>query len=490
MTIKALTNPVFISVKPNGNPNSLGTVGVYVAGTSFATPATIWDTQTKDSTLTNPVTLASDGTKEIWYDVIVDIQVKDSDGNVIDQVLNVDPNLAATATGNYNLIQNGSFEIDTDGDGAPDNWTLATDTGGTIAIDATSGGQTHGDNGLKFTGTGSGGGTATSVKFSVLAGKAVTTQFSYKTSAATTTNTVSINWYKFDDSASSTPSTTIHTLASGNPTSWTSYSYRNTIPSDAVKAEIVINGVASGGTDKTGPTWFDNISVIQELATENTLFDTNGNEVLKTATTASAVNEVTITNAATGNGPTIAPSGETNVDLNINSKGTGVLKFNGYQTGYFLLSEQTASASATIDFTTGIDSTFTSYMIEIINAIPATDAAVLNLRVGTGATPTWVTSANYDTNASSGQTSMIFSNATSNTATNGGICGKLDIYNPSSGSIATLIRGHTISVTNVPLSTTLDCYGRYDQVTAVTAIRLFMSSGNITSGTFRLYGIL
>jgi hypothetical protein len=54
--------------------------------------------------------------------------------------------------------------------------------------------------------------------------------------------------------------------------------------------------------------------------------DANGNEQVIFQTTSSAVNEVEITNAATGNGPIIGSSGETNVDLNLNPKGTGVLK--------------------------------------------------------------------------------------------------------------------------------------------------------------------
>jgi len=62
--------------------------------------------------------------------------------------------------------------------------------------------------------------------------------------------------------------------------------------------------------------------------------DVNGNaigdgtlELLKFLETASAVNEVTITNAATGNGPTLSATGDdTNVDINVDPKGTGVLK--------------------------------------------------------------------------------------------------------------------------------------------------------------------
>lgn len=55
-----------------------------------------------------------------------------------------------------------------------------------------------------------------------------------------------------------------------------------------------------------------------------TLYDTNGNEQIKLTATASAVNEITVTNAATGNAPEIsATGGDTNVDLKLKGKGTG-----------------------------------------------------------------------------------------------------------------------------------------------------------------------
>jgi len=54
--------------------------------------------------------------------------------------------------------------------------------------------------------------------------------------------------------------------------------------------------------------------------------DSNGNEWLDVSATASAVNYLEITNAATGNGPTISAVGDdTNIDLNISPKGSGVL---------------------------------------------------------------------------------------------------------------------------------------------------------------------
>lgn len=61
------------------------------------------------------------------------------------------------------------------------------------------------------------------------------------------------------------------------------------------------------------------------------LADHNVNEVLEmNVGTASAVNHVAITNAATGNDPVItAKGGDTNIDLNLTGKGTGVVQAGG-----------------------------------------------------------------------------------------------------------------------------------------------------------------
>jgi hypothetical protein len=56
------------------------------------------------------------------------------------------------------------------------------------------------------------------------------------------------------------------------------------------------------------------------------ILDTSGNELVLLTATGSAVNEFTLANAASGAGPTLSSTGETNVDININPKGTGVLK--------------------------------------------------------------------------------------------------------------------------------------------------------------------
>ena len=55
--------------------------------------------------------------------------------------------------------------------------------------------------------------------------------------------------------------------------------------------------------------------------------DVSGLELIKFSQTTTAVNEITVANAATSNGPTISATGDdTDIDLNLHAKGTGVVK--------------------------------------------------------------------------------------------------------------------------------------------------------------------
>lgn len=64
-----------------------------------------------------------------------------------------------------------------------------------------------------------------------------------------------------------------------------------------------------------------------QLEADQPIIDSSGNEYIKFSKTASAVNEVTIINAATGSGPTIAATGgDTNAPITIAGKGTGAVK--------------------------------------------------------------------------------------------------------------------------------------------------------------------
>ena len=91
--------------------------------------------------------------------------------------------------------------------------------------------------------------------------------------------------------------------------------------------------VATGLTDVVSDTSpqlggnLDTNSFMIDFDDDHGIRDENGNEQLQFQTTASAVNHFDITNAATGNSPTIsAVGGDTNIDLTLVPKGTGVGK--------------------------------------------------------------------------------------------------------------------------------------------------------------------
>jgi hypothetical protein len=65
------------------------------------------------------------------------------------------------------------------------------------------------------------------------------------------------------------------------------------------------------------------------LPTTKSIADDSGNEYIKFVKTASAVNEISITNSATGNSPDLSVTGgDTNIGLSITTKGTGLIKLN------------------------------------------------------------------------------------------------------------------------------------------------------------------
>ena len=95
--------------------------------------------------------------------------------------------------------------------------------------------------------------------------------------------------------------------------------------------DIYINGVG----------YIDAIATGCAITTPNlitSLNDTNGNELIVVTATGSAVNEITVANAATGNAPSVVASGgDSNVSLKISGKGTsGVTLTNATANGAFL----------------------------------------------------------------------------------------------------------------------------------------------------------
>ena len=91
---------------------------------------------------------------------------------------------------------------------------------------------------------------------------------------------------------------------------------------DGTNPDIVTvnTGITASSTD----TLTNKTLTAPKFADGGFIADANGNESLVFGTTSSAVNDVKITNAATGNDPLIAANGgDTNIDLAISPKGSG-----------------------------------------------------------------------------------------------------------------------------------------------------------------------
>jgi hypothetical protein len=155
--------------------------------------------------------------------------------------------------------------------------------------------------------------------------------------------------------------------------------------------------------------------------------------------------------------------------------------------GMVLIESQTASASASLDFTS-IDSTYTSYVIDIRNLVPATNGQGLYFRVSDDGGSTFKSGASDYRVSGSALAQIPIGVGASNVAADGGVCGKVNIYNPESASLKTLCSEVSItggSATCLPTSTA----GRYDTAATIDAVQLIFSSGNIASGVAKLYGI-
>lgn len=169
-----------------------------------------------------------------------------------------------------------------------------------------------------------------------------------------------------------------------------------------------------------------------------------------------------------------------------------------------LLEQQTASNSATLDFTTFISATYDTYKIIGTDLAPATDAVHLTCRVGTGGGPTYDTGSNYewgytaitsggvDTKASGGGASAaVIASSIDNNSGYGVVCFELTMHQLQSTAHRKFAHG-TATWTNSTPALVFASGGFHwvTDATAVTALRFLMSSGNIASGTIRAYGIV
>jgi hypothetical protein len=190
-----------------------------------------------------------------------------------------------------------------------------------------------------------------------------------------------------------------------------------------------------------------------------------------------------------------------------NSSVTGITVLANASDGITLISSQTASNSASISFTTGIDSTYKAYKFVFVNMNPATDDVSFRFNMSTDAgsnynvTKTTTafyashdeadtgTSLTYWTGGDQAQSTdfHILANAIGNGADESA-SGSLILFNPSS---TTYVK-HFISNLNTYVSdnTNIIFYmaGYGNTTSAVNAIRFQMSAGNF-DGTIYLYGI-
>ena len=100
---------------------------------------------------------------------------------------------------------------------------------------------------------------------------------------------------------------------------------------DWLDSSITITGLSTTATGTVLTLTDTSISSTQDirLPTAKSIADDSGNEYIKFVKTASAVNEISITNTATGNSPDLsATGGDTNIGLSLTTKGTGLIKLN------------------------------------------------------------------------------------------------------------------------------------------------------------------
>ena len=172
--------------------------------------------------------------------------------------------------------------------------------------------------------------------------------------------------------------------------------------------------------------------------------------------------------------------------------------------GLVLLEQHTATnASPNLDFTSFISSTYDQYQIEIVNIVPATNSVGFFMRMGTGGGPTIDTGANYgwvtftyraaaisQTGADSGATAIqMMLNTTVSNSANWGIIGSLKLYSPQDTTLYKRVTGNIDIYEASPFVIGNLTNGVYRSSTAITAVRFYVSSGNIASGTIRIYGI-
>jgi len=169
------------------------------------------------------------------------------------------------------------------------------------------------------------------------------------------------------------------------------------------------------------------------------------------------------------------------------------------------ISSATASSDATIDFTSGIDSTYDQYMFTLTSVAPDTDLTELWIRYSSDGGSTWISSANYEysfnyTNTvgtgSGGRVDESSATAFELTAASGSWgngtsengCGTFYIQDPSVAGYIKMF-GQFVWTNQDASTSEISIGGHKNSSSIVDGVRFLFSSGNIASGTFALYGL-
>lgn len=225
--------------------------------------------------------------------------------------------------------------------------------------------------------------------------------------------------------------------------------------------------------------------------------DTSGSVTLQAPATAGS----TVLTLPSTTGTVMAPTSSGTAGQVLTSSGSATPTWATPSSGALtLLSTVTASASATVDVETTFDSTYDAYMLVVSGAKPATDSVSLLARMKIGGsyitTSTYISTGGYTSLAGNQETTL----ATEITLVSG-VWGNdaasscdvvIYIFNPSSTAFKKQIRYEATSLridTGATQVQTRSGLGVNNGTAALTGIRFFASSGNISAGKFRLYGL-
>ena len=173
-----------------------------------------------------------------------------------------------------------------------------------------------------------------------------------------------------------------------------------------------------------------------------------------------------------------------------------------------LISEQTASSSATIDFTSDIDSTYKEYVFKFIDIHPATDGAhfLVNFRDGSSAYDATKTTTAYYAyhDESDSEANVIYSTGSDLSQSTSGqriagsvgndadqsTSGTLHLFDPSNTTFVKHFIANAAVITNGNYNYNWHSAGYCNVTAAIDGVQFSFSSGNIDSGTIKMYGVV